>query len=111
MLMGSLWAASLLVISLPRPASDSETAPAARVPPVAIDLNAAPSRELALLPRVGPVLARRIVADRERRGPFASNQALTRVPGVGEKTIELIDPYSVYRQPVTGRLNSEPASR
>ena len=57
-------------------------------PLIQIDLNRARARELTLLPGVGPVLARRIVENRNRLGPFESVDALARVDGIGEKTIE-----------------------
>lgn len=47
------------------------------------DLNAADVSAITVAPGVGPVLARRIVADREQRGPFASVFDVRRVPGVG----------------------------
>ncbi len=53
-----------------------------------IDLNSAQSRELALLPGVGPVLAKRIVENRNRLGPFRTVDDLSRVHGIGPKTIE-----------------------
>lgn len=49
----------------------------------AVNLNRATVVELQALPGIGPSLARRIVADREARGPFATVAALDRVPGVG----------------------------
>lgn len=52
-----------------------------------IDVNTAEARELALLPGVGPVLARRIVADRQQQGRFNSVAELDRVHGIGPKTI------------------------
>lgn len=57
-----------------------------------VDLNRAESRELALLPGIGPVLAKRIVENRDRMGPFASVSDLTRVHGIGLKTLERIEP-------------------
>lgn len=57
---------------------------------LAIDLNSASSRELSLLPGVGPVLAKRIVENRARLGPFKSPDDVDRVHGVGDKTIDLI---------------------
>lgn len=48
-----------------------------------VDLNSATAAELARLPRVGPGLARRIVADRAANGPFHSLSDLDRVPGIG----------------------------
>lgn len=61
-------------------------------PLIQIDLNRAQARELTLLPGVGPVLARRIVENRNRLGPFESVDALARVDGIGDKTIERIRP-------------------
>src|SRR3970282_1179927 len=46
----------------------------------------ASAAELTRLPRVGPALAARIVADREARGPFGSLDGMRRVPGVGAAT-------------------------
>lgn len=48
-----------------------------------IDPDRATAAELARLPRVGPRLAKTIVADREARGPFGTLEALDRVPGIG----------------------------
>lgn len=55
-----------------------------------IDLNVAEPRELALLPRVGPILANRIVENRRRFGPFATVDDLGRVHGIGPKTLDQI---------------------
>ncbi|WP_413430840.1 ComEA family DNA-binding protein [Crateriforma spongiae] len=60
-----------------------------------IDLNEAPLRELNLLPGVGPVLAGRILSNRQARGPFSDLNDLARVSGIGPKTIERIRPYAV----------------
>lgn len=58
---------------------------AARSAPLdtALNVNSATAVELERLPGIGPSLARRIVADREARGPFATVAALDRVPGIG----------------------------
>jgi competence protein ComEA len=53
------------------------------LPVVPIDLDVASAAEIEALPRIGPVLARRIVADRAANGPFGSIEGLTRVSGVG----------------------------
>lgn len=58
-----------------------------------VDVNQAAWPELALLPGIGPELARRIVTDRETRGPFRSVDELSRVRGIGPKTIERMRPY------------------
>lgn len=68
-----------------------------RAPPRAarfrVDINVADWPELAQLPEVGETLARRIVAAREKDGPFASHEDLQRVPGIGPKTLERMRPY------------------
>jgi len=61
-----------------RPARDSL---ASLTPPV--DLDVASEQEIERLPRIGPVLARRIVEDRAANGSFGSLAGLERVRGVG----------------------------
>lgn len=60
---------------------------------MAIDLNAADASVLALLPGVGPGLARRIVEHRRRVGGFKSAREIDDVPGIGAKTAERMLPY------------------
>ena len=60
-------------------------------PLLRIDLNHADHRELSLLPGVGPVLAQRIVENRNRQGAFESVEDLARVHGIGVKTIERLE--------------------
>lgn len=48
-----------------------------------VDVNTADEAELASLPGIGPVIAKRIVAGR----PYASVDDLDRVKGIGEKTL------------------------
>lgn len=55
-----------------------------------VNLNAASADELEQLPGVGPVLAARIVADRELNGPFADVEDLARVPGVGPAIVSAL---------------------
>jgi competence protein ComEA len=62
----------------------------------AVDVDVAPAAELERLPRIGPALARRIVADREANGPFGSLQALTRVRGIGPATARQLAPYVTF---------------
>ncbi len=57
--------------------------PTAVSPNSVLNVNRATAVELEGLPGIGPALARRIVADREARGPFATVEALDRVPGIG----------------------------
>lgn len=58
-----------------------------------IDPNAASVDELQALPGIGPSLARRIVAERERGGPYRSLDDLQRVAGIGPKTAERLRPW------------------
>ena len=53
-----------------------------------IDINSATWFELSQLEAIGPVLARRIVADRDTNGPFRSIDDLQRVKGIGPRTVE-----------------------
>jgi competence ComEA-like helix-hairpin-helix protein len=53
-----------------------------------LDLNSATPEELAGLPAIGPVLAKRII---ERR-PYARVEELREVPGIGAKTFEKLKP-------------------
>lgn len=62
-----------------------------------MDLNRAGARDLALLPGVGPVTARRIAADRKKNGPFSSIGDVIRVKGVGLKKLEKIRPLVTVR--------------
>ena len=61
--------------------------PTAASPNAVLNVNRATAVELEALPGIGPALARRIVADREARGPFATVEALDRVPGIGSALV------------------------
>jgi competence protein ComEA len=58
-----------------------------------IDINAAGVAELVRLPQIGPRLAWRIVEERAAHGRFESAAELTRVPGIGEKTLDRLKDY------------------
>ena len=49
-------------------------------------------RELDTLPGVGEVIARRIMEEREKNGPFYYPEDLMNVKGIGEKTLEKLLP-------------------
>jgi competence protein ComEA len=57
-----------------------------------INLNSASVEELGSLPRVGPVLAKRIVDWRTEHGPFKTVEELDAVDGVGPKMLETLLP-------------------
>ena len=52
---------------------------------LAINLNTATPKQLEDLPGIGPVLARRIVEFREKKGGFKRIEELLAVPGISEK--------------------------
>ena len=64
-----------------------------RVVDFKIDINQADWPELCLMPSVGEQLSKRIVEDRQTRGPFRDLQDLRRVPGIGPKTLEGMRSY------------------
>lgn len=70
----------------------SGVAPGAASPSVPLDLNAATAADLEALPRVGPVLAERILAWRTEHGGFRSVQELAEVPGIGDATFAELAP-------------------
>jgi competence ComEA-like helix-hairpin-helix protein len=82
-----------------------------------IDADRATAAELARLPRVGLALAKRIVADREARGPFGGPGGLDRVPGVGSGLLAAIGPHLAFSgtspaalpRPITQTQPSAPA--
>ncbi len=56
-----------------------------------IDINVASAEDLETLPGIGSATARRIIEDREQRGPFGSIGDLSRVRGVGSRTVESLE--------------------
>lgn len=66
---------------------------ASALPVQRIDLNHADAGHLSLLPQIGPVMAAAIQEDRAVNGPFLAIEDVTRVPGIGPKTLELIRPH------------------
>jgi competence protein ComEA len=61
-----------------------------------VDVDAATAGELTRLPKVGPHLAKIIVADRQARGAFGSLVGLDRVSGVGPGLLKVIGPHVVF---------------
>ena len=61
-----------------------------------IDLDRAQEWEIESLPKIGPGLAHRILADRDSLGPFGSLDELRRVKGVGEGVVSAITPYVTF---------------
>lgn len=90
--------ASLTAINLAAPVSDGmQVIVPAEVPGAGLEavpddgrvhVNRATVVDLDALPGVGPVLAERIVAHRDERGPFDSVEDLLDVPGIGESKLD-----------------------
>ena len=59
-----------------------------------MDLNRVDAAGLELIPGIGPSLARRIVEDRDARGPFRSVEELERVRGIGPAKRRLLEAWT-----------------
>lgn len=58
-----------------------------------VDINTASAPELCVLPGIGEITARKIVAEREENGRFRSIEDIERVHGIGAKMVEKLEPY------------------
>lgn len=76
------------VTALPAPTRSPERAP--------VDLNTATLEELQTLPGIGEKRAGDIIEDREKNGPYAFPEEITRIKGIGEETVaELLEYVTV----------------
>ena len=81
-----------------------------------VNINTAGEAQLMLLPRVGPSLAKKIVEYRNSNGEFKAADELVLVPGIGERTYELMAPYitvkgdTTLKEKAKGEANTEPKS-
>lgn len=78
-------------------------------------VNRTTADTLTYLPGVGAVLAGRIVAERERGGPFRGAADLRRVKGIGPKLTERLGPLLLYDTgppfPPSGASGPAPSGR
>lgn len=58
-----------------------------------LNINTATEAQFETLPSIGPVLAQRIVQDRDTNGPFAGVDDLMRVPGIKDALMQKIRPF------------------
>jgi len=79
-----------------KPDGSASAGPRSPAPPLVVDINRASAAELERLPRVGPALAQRIVAWREKNGPFRSLEDLRHVRGIGPATATLLAPAVTF---------------
>lgn len=77
-------------------------------PPALVDLNRADFAELQQVPGIGPVLAKEIAEDRQKRGPFKAVEELRRVKGVGPVTFDKVRGF--FRVEPTAVRPTEPAT-
>lgn len=85
-------------------------------PTLVVDPNSVPAAVLLALPRLGPVLVGRIVAERDRQPIGSLDDLDARVRGVGPATVAALRPYlrfgpdrrAVARQPGPGPLAPDP---
>lgn len=82
-LIHSMILAGLVLAALPTFAAEARR----------VNINTADASQLALLPRVGPSVAQKILDFRKENGPFKSAEDLMLVQGIGEKTFQLLKPY------------------
>jgi len=79
------------------PVAPSTTGPARGIQQIlkgqAMPFETATTADLEEIPGIGPVLARRLLALREIKGPICSFAALEEVPGLGRKRLELLKSY------------------
>ncbi len=83
------------------PAAAAQAPSPAKTPAGVVNVNTASAEQLALLPRVGPSIAQRIVALRKSDGPFKGAEDLMLVRGIGESTFALIKDYVVVEGKTT----------
>jgi len=58
-----------------------------------VNINTADAGQLQLLPQVGPSLSGRIIDYREANGPFRTIDEIVAVKGIGDSSLERLEPY------------------
>lgn len=95
--MTSIVLLAILVIVQAGPPTSATSSEQKRIttggPTFTIDINQATEQDFARLPGIGPKLARRIVAFREKHGPFRRVEDLLAIRGIGHKKWRRIRPY------------------
>jgi competence ComEA-like helix-hairpin-helix protein len=76
---------------------------AKKLPSHPINLNTATLRQFEELSDIGPAMAHRMLAFREKSGPFEPVQDLLAICGIGYKRFKKIRPYVFIRHPRGGK--------
>ncbi|MEM0926669.1 MAG: helix-hairpin-helix domain-containing protein [Planctomycetota bacterium] len=98
--LGALLPAAVLLGVLAGTFQLSETSAPIDPYRLTLDLNAATSAELQLVPGIGKVTADRIIAERERVTRFGALEDVLNVVGVGPKTLLQLERYC---DPITSK--------
>ena len=90
-------------VTVPSPAKKTEAPQTTQDLPQmtqgSLDINRATAKDFERLPGIGPQISARIVAYREQNGAFKSIDDITKVRGIGPKTLERLRPYLVVNTP------------
>ena len=73
--------------------SSDEIPGSEKLPSEPVNINTCTKDELMILPGIGEILAERILAYREKNGPFRSADDLLQVSGIGEGKLAAIRDY------------------
>ena len=92
--MLALFLAVSLSTGVPSPTPWSADAQEARAaaPAQSVNVNTATVAQFEALPGIGPSMAQRIVAYREKNGPFKKLEDLMNIQGIGEKSFLKLRP-------------------
>jgi competence ComEA-like helix-hairpin-helix protein len=74
-----------------------------------IDLNTATIAQLEQLPGIGPVTAKRIVAFRDKSGPFRKVEDLLAIPRITKARLEKLRPYVTVKQGKPAKVSASEA--
>lgn len=74
-------------------------------PPEPVDINTASAAQWEALPGIGPVLAARIVQQRDATGGFATPEAVKQTFGLADSTYQRIQPLLRLQTPASGKTN------
>ena len=91
--MGAALTMALLLVLPGSAAQGGQKKNSPNLSQVTININQASARDFEKLPGIGPELARRIVAYREKHGPFRRVEDLLVIRGIGPKKWKAIRPH------------------